>query len=42
MNMNIIRIKNVYKRRGFIHSIGFIIRGYMLHGTKENNIFNIW
>lgn len=42
MNINLIRIKNVYKKRGLLHTINFIIYCYVFHATKNNNIFNMW
>ena len=40
--MHILRIKNVYKSRGLFYTIGFIFKSYIINGTKEANILNIW
>lgn len=53
MNMNRIRVKNVYKISlehtnskilSFLKTVRFIFVAYVIYGTKENNIFNafIW
>lgn len=42
MNMNKIRIKNVFKTRGLLYTIYFIVNCYVFCATKNNNIFNIW
>ena len=40
MNMNRIRVKNIYKQRGFFQAVLFVVKTYIIHGTKDNNIFN--
>lgn len=40
MNMNRIRVKNIYKQRGFFQVVLFVVKTYIIHGTKDNNIFN--
>ena len=40
MNMNRIRVKNIYKQRGFFQTVLFVVKTYIIHGTKDNNIFN--
>ena len=49
MNMNRIRVKNVYKISlehtnskilSFLKGVRFIFVAYVIYGTKENNIFN--
>ena len=39
-NMNRIRVKNIYKQRGFFQAVLFVVKTYIIHGTKDNNIFN--
>lgn len=40
MDMNRIRVKNIYKQRGFFQAVLFVVKTYIMYGTKENNIFN--